>query len=883
MFNIDDFLPSYPDYKDNKLNVFPEGFYKTIYYKKEFEILKPLELRPIPGKLYAHQENIAKFLSPYTPYDSVLLYGEVGTGKTCSAVATVELAIKIIPEIKGLVLVPGKQFEDNFKEELVFKCTSGKYIPEDYLSLSKLTQVRRINKLIKKNYTLDTFEIFSNKISKFSDEFIKFNYSNKVIIIDEAHHIRYQPRDIKKKEGKKEKTVSIYKQFHRFLHLVENCKILLLTGTPARDDPEEIAEIMNLILPLKNQLPIKEEFNKFFDKNNNFIASNKLTLQKAFHGRVSFIRAMTSNITQIYEGRIPVETGMKNFKIVMLEMSSFQSKNYIRAYKDDIKKTQKDEITETKLKKGFYDNSRQASMFVYPISPEYIKEGVDGIYGKEGYNKYIDNKSGDFKALKNLITNNGKSTQEEIIFNIKKCGNKIGVALDLIINNTDKLTFVYSKFVRGSGTILFSKLLELFGYSRIKIKSKTDFKYEKKKRYALITGRSEDKLELKRIKSVFNSPENINGEYIQVIIGSKVIGEGISFFNITQTCILTPHWNNAETEQAIGRTTRLLSHSEKLRYKEMRIYRFASYMENQLEKCIDIFMYRLSEIKQLKISQILRILKEMAFDCPSNYLRNIKNTDIDYSKDCDYQKCGYKCMEYSDGEYSSMDMEERKLILDTYNLFYADKDIERIIEEIKNIYRTSFSFNILQLFNLFPEVSTMVVVRSLKRIIDDNIPITNKYGIKCYLREDDNLYFHEISYYTKKPRIKEEHKFDSVIEKVQVGYLKEIIKYLKEISTDEKNKDVVEYHLNILDKKIQEELLESAMSSSKTVSWNKLREIIILTFKDYLSKYKDSYVSGILYPQIRCMDIDKKKWIDCSELLEKIEKKEVKAKDIKKK
>ena len=70
-----------------------------------------------------------------------------------------------------------------------------------------------------------------------TDETIRDEYSNLVIVIDEAHHLHI-------KESKK----NAYSQIYRMLHLVKNCKVILMTGTPMVDSPSEIASLMNLIL-----------------------------------------------------------------------------------------------------------------------------------------------------------------------------------------------------------------------------------------------------------------------------------------------------------------------------------------------------------------------------------------------------------------------------------------------------------------------------------------------------------------------------------------------------------------------------------------------------------------------------------------------------------
>jgi hypothetical protein len=119
----------------------------------------------------------------------------MGTGKTCASVAAIELIKKQNSSINGaIILAKGKPLLNNYTNEVVFKCTPGQYKPLNYDNLTELQQTHRVNKSIEKFYDLEdkTFELFSATIAGMSDEDIKENYSNKIIVIDEAHNIRLQ-------------------------------------------------------------------------------------------------------------------------------------------------------------------------------------------------------------------------------------------------------------------------------------------------------------------------------------------------------------------------------------------------------------------------------------------------------------------------------------------------------------------------------------------------------------------------------------------------------------------------------------------------------------------------------------------------------------------
>ena len=57
-------------------------------------------------------------------------------------------------------------------------------------------------------------------------------------------------------------------------------------------------------------------------------------------------------------------------------------------------------------------------------------------------------------------------------------------------------------------------------------------------------------------KEAYNNIENINGEYIQVMIISESGAEGISLTCVRQVHILEPFWNNVRVDQVFGRAIR---------------------------------------------------------------------------------------------------------------------------------------------------------------------------------------------------------------------------------------------------------------------------------------------------------------------------------------
>lgn len=839
--NIEDFLPKYPNVNKSSyelLNPYnSEDFNQVIFKKKEFYDERQLKNvnEDVPeekGMLMKHQNIIAKYMSTYTQYNALLLVHQMGTGKTCSAIGAIEKIKSENSYIKGaLIFAKGGNLLKNFVKELRDKCTRGQYVPEGYSEsssvcgitkrsknktyLTELEVTIRTKKLYKDFYTLNTFETFAKNIMKLSDNYISEVFSNHIIVIDEVHNLRIQD-DINS-------TIKIYQQFFRFLHLVKNCKILLLSGTPMKDSPEEIASVMNLILPKEIQFPVGEQFiSEYLIKkgdNNYIVKKDKIKdLKMRFKGRVSFLKSIKSVVKLTFEGEKNVGN-LKHLIVFPLKMSDKQNKSYLEALELDKKGSS-----------GINYNSRQASMIVFP----------DGTYGQpripgtntvdktKGFSKYVivktkTRKSNVIKTYKlsnefeNYIKGNTKS---EIISklpigskkykkvvktrlkNLKKLSIKYATTIESILNADKKLCFVYSELITGSGSIVFSKLLELFGFSS----ANGNEGGIKALRYSLLTSDISNK-KIQKIISCFNQRSNIHGDIIKVIIGSKVISEGVSFYNIQKEYIITPWYNYSETDQAIARGYRLNSHRYLIDAGEtpsVDVYQYVS-MPIDNAKSIDLNMYELSENKDISIKRISRYLMESSIDCSLNYYRNyIKNHDG--KRECEYQKCKFKCDDI-DMKIVKRGIDTDTLDLSTYRLYYSNPQnlpiykelfklfskyneltLENIIEylkdkyteiEIKNslkvlinrsqngilsyknyiyiyytryvvnkiiiklldIFKNVFQIHLHNIKNLLVEYDEFNILSALNTIINENIIIKNKYGFTSYLKECKNIYF----------------------------------------------------------------------------------------------------------------------------------------------
>ena len=234
--------------------------------------------------LLTHQSIIRDYMNMYTPYRGLLLYHGLGAGKTCGSIAIAEgfketkqimvltpasLRMNYVEEIKkcGDVLYRKNQFWEFIEtddlaviEQLSQAMNlSGKYIQKQHgawlsnitkpSNFNVLTQDEKaslddqLNEMIANKYQFINYNGFQERhLGMISEDFTINPFSNKVVIIDEAHNFISR---IVNKLGRKDPSVSI--QLYNYLMHAENCRIILLTGTPIINYPNEIGVLFNIL------------------------------------------------------------------------------------------------------------------------------------------------------------------------------------------------------------------------------------------------------------------------------------------------------------------------------------------------------------------------------------------------------------------------------------------------------------------------------------------------------------------------------------------------------------------------------------------------------------------------------------------------------------
>ena len=235
--------------------------------------------------LLTHQKIVRDYLNIYTPYRGLLLYHGLGSGKTCSSIAIAE---GLKTHKKVIVMTPAS-LQRNYVEELK-KCGDDIYKKNQYwdfigiqskddpiietlsaiLSLPKqfiidqngawLVNIKKssnytslnaseresldkqLNKMISAKYQFINYNgMRMSHLNTLTSNFTENPFNDHVVIIDEAHNF------ISRIVNKLRRPTSLSMRLYELLMTAQNVKIILLSGTPVINYPNEVAIIFNIL------------------------------------------------------------------------------------------------------------------------------------------------------------------------------------------------------------------------------------------------------------------------------------------------------------------------------------------------------------------------------------------------------------------------------------------------------------------------------------------------------------------------------------------------------------------------------------------------------------------------------------------------------------
>jgi len=247
-------------------------------------------------ELLIHQKIVRDYLNLYTPYRGLLLFHGLGSGKTCTSIALAEgmkshrrvfvltpasLKMNFFSELKkcGDALYKKNQFWEFIsiegKPDYVATLSGALQLPADYIKSNKgawLVDVSKkanftelaadkqveideqLNQMIRTKYTDINYNGMNNaKMQMLTGDYTRNPFDNSVVIIDEAHNfvsriVNKLPKTAAgqaKKDAASKKTISY--MLYDYLMSATNARVVLLTGTPIINYPNEIGILFNIL------------------------------------------------------------------------------------------------------------------------------------------------------------------------------------------------------------------------------------------------------------------------------------------------------------------------------------------------------------------------------------------------------------------------------------------------------------------------------------------------------------------------------------------------------------------------------------------------------------------------------------------------------------
>jgi hypothetical protein len=585
-FNLQDIL-LYPSKEDDDFKPLLERVLKKI---KTFESEKDFEMLP-------HQEELLRTISIYAPYRSFLFYHNMGSGKTITIILIIEQLKPFLIEhnTKALILVPNNMIQTTtFTKELLGKfnhqnktqyrkwCTGNTYVTTRLRKLLNSTQTdserKKIEKQILKEKISNTYEITTHKkwelyIHTLTDEQIKQEYSNRIIVVDEV-------------QKAKNSGSQFYSILERVLRVASNNYLFVLSGTPMVDDPIELCQPINLcrinegLVDLLDAKTIKNYYSTNVEKSK----QAKIKIAKLCKGFISRVKGINSIGCPI---RIDAGEciGKEEDFIDDIDISADETAH--TASSSAVTVTGGDDVNNT----NNVINIGEKLMVVYSrLHGKQLKE-----YLKEFMIEFLTNNDSD----PNEMWNNSRRICRGIWGESEILSQKFHDIWDRSRPFIGKGVILNYSFYINDGIMPFERFLlskretAPFDGSGQPSNKEIVFNFSNLKTEHFKT----------QVTDIIGNYDNYNGKIVQWVLGTLKIGQGITMCMGDEVNLIESTWNLSTSEQFISRTIRFGTHTFP-KYSEMynkpwnntvTVNRFCSYIDPEdFEKLPSLFKQQIN-------------------------------------------------------------------------------------------------------------------------------------------------------------------------------------------------------------------------------------------------------------------------------------------------
>lgn len=682
---------------------------------------------------FEHQEILKRLV---TVWKRFLVVNATGTGKACLMIKAYEYLQKIndgkYPK-RMIVLFQGPLTVSDYKHQIAWVCAKGKYAIPD---MSK----RQISANIAEKYLVTTYRKFAEEIESPDAH---DNYKDCMFVFEEVHNLRNLTKDTATNNA-------IYSRLHSFIHQVEGAIVTCVTASPMINETREIAPIMNLLLPLDRQLPVGW----------NYDLVTKEQLEPFMRGLITYVPEIRTvkeielgeKIKTTFKIKVPIkgEPIVAGNRQQMPETETIEYQSTANLYVVDLKGLQKEVYLNEKRRLGA-DFTKNFMVIPTTVSLMVFPDGTYSSDPKKGLGKYVSNPQGDVyipkpEFLKDLRENMWQYSAKyhHIIESELNASNTVTVAGKTITLPGPSLAFVISPRVNGPGAISLAMGFEAFGFERYDSNFSPfvdpqaqecgypgrAIKIPKKKRYVLLAGDVSNKID--NLRTLFNSPENMFGEYVQVIIASEVAKEGINIYNTLRAYSVTQSWHHAGEYQFFSRILRATSQTSLyneiikrlvfagLDYPQLQGYQLEVLIKKLVSRIDGVSLeaetyMNFVEEKRYNTNRVFQIMKELAYD---RYLVGIDGDEI----------LPMKMLEYNNFFLSDQFEEAKELIYEKLAGVYRvyEKGFT-LMEAIKYLHNMKLSIYLLR---------PSIIAAALGWIVKSEKLLLNGSGIEVFTKID---------------------------------------------------------------------------------------------------------------------------------------------------
>jgi hypothetical protein len=316
----------------NFINSLFEPYKKELQENKENISCDDIGQKSTNFSLLTHQKIVRDYMNLYTPYRGLLLYHGLGSGKTATSIAIAEG----MKDSKRIIIMTPASLRANYIEELkkagdlFYKrnqywewistvehpeasdtMSAVLNLPREYIhrhggawfiniqkkpnfdelsDLDKRSLDEQLNEMINQKYLFINYNgLRTQRLEELTAGYTRNIFDNSVVIIDEAHNLisrivnkikKEKPISESKKGEKETLPISLSMKLYEFLLSAKNARIVLLSGTPVINYPNEFGILFNILRGyIKTwKIPLNVKTNKKIDT---FALQNMLLGEKS--------------------------------------------------------------------------------------------------------------------------------------------------------------------------------------------------------------------------------------------------------------------------------------------------------------------------------------------------------------------------------------------------------------------------------------------------------------------------------------------------------------------------------------------------------------------------------------------------------------------------